>query len=271
MILPSTKILVLDENTGNPVPVPIEKTTGSIGITANMFNTPTDLTPLSRFAKRMVMAINTVMKGEGFAYWGNSEIEEDFFQPPANGFSFVFHRWPRDVYANTFTIASSATANIDYDLQDFYYDIKMVPDNTGLYELESRNGRSTASTTDEPVISYFPNTMWWTNQSNQGKIQFRNRQRYSLQTETGAEIIGAVPYENFIIVFTDSEIWKVQVNETIEPLVERLQSTVGAVSRGNIVATEQGVFFLARDGIYFTDGNTVQQCNRIKRKFKHTF
>ena len=68
-------------------------------------------------------------------------------------------------------------------------------------------------------------------------------------------------------MFTDSEIWKVQVNETIEPLVERLQSTVGAVSRGNIVATEQGVFFLARDGIYFTDGNTVQQCNRIKRKF----
>ena len=245
-------ILVNDPRQYVPVPCPTSLTTD---ITGTMFGPLDGNTPYERITKRLGNAISAVMASEGFGYWGANQ-QEDFIPP--SGVRFVNHKWPNNRYKYA---RSTLTALFDANTYSLTWDLP-----ADYYEINGASGKvlSDGTTqTDDYIENQYPNRIWWTTPQD---IAFRELSRIDVSSEVGEEIVGAVPFEEYFLVFSDSQIFKCKLSET-GLIQDRVQARVGAVSKKNIVPADSGCMFLSKTGFFFTDGNTVKKIVRLNRVF----
>ena len=238
-----------------PVPVPV---TPTADVTGTMFGPLDGQTPYERVIKRLGTAISTALATDGFAYWGANpgNLLREF---PINGFKFINHKWPNNKYAN------ARDSDIGFfDANKYSLEMDLA---AGYYEWDADSGKVTSTgaiQTDDYLEESYPSRMWWTPI---GDTSFRDVSFYDLTNEDGEEIIGAIPFEEYILVFKESQIFKVKI-ETTGPILDPVQAKVGAVSKKCIVPTDKGCMFLAKSGFFFTDGNECHKIIRLNRVFK---
>ena len=238
-----------------PVPVPVSLTDDATG---SMFGPLDGQTPFERIIKRLGTAVSTVMASQGFAYWGDDpgNIDEEF---PVNGLKFVSHKWPN----NKYTYARSPF--VDFFNENLYTISWYLA--SGFYEITANSGKTVSDLTvqtDELLEERYPNRIWWTTPD---EISFRDLSFDDITSEDGEEIIGGIPFEEFFLVVKENQMFKIKIEST-GLVKDRVQAKVGAVSKKNIIPTNQGAVFLSKTGFYFTDGSSVRKIVRLNRVFK---
>ncbi len=81
-----------------------------------------------------------------------------------------------------------------------------------------------------------------------------------LEPSDGKALTGLGSIGPYALVFKPSKVWAIYDLDT--GANRRISSSVGCVAPRSIVETPRGTFFLARDGIYITDGNTVTKVSQ---------
>lgn len=87
----------------------------------------------------------------------------------------------------------------------------------------------------------------------------------SVNDELGGRIRGLASYNGVLIVLKDTSVWHM-LGDILFPIeVRQVTQTIGCVASNTVATTPQGVMFLSRDGLYLTDGYTVQELSRPLR------
>lgn len=253
--LPTTYTIV-------PVPVPASRVDDSTG---KMFGPLDGFTPLEKISKRFTGAINTVLNSIGFAYWGTPPgiIQNQY---PTNGFKFVAHQWLQNQYKYARDTSVSVMDSFEYAIELF------GPD--GVYELEGDSGKTESISTSTGISDDFrvdrhPGRVWWSPQAGIQPLSFREYEgRQDLPIPSGKEIVGATTFEDYFILFTTDTIWKCRLTDQGSLLIQQMESSVGAISKKNIVKTEAGIIFLHTSGLYYTNGNIITKLKLTNRLFE---
>ena len=254
--LTNVKILVGRNNSNLsvdyvPVPMPVNQTDD---LTGRVFGPLDGLTPLEKISKRLGNAITVVLSDQGFAYWGSDPgaLAEEY---PINGFKFINHKWPYNKYDENL---------IEYPGNKYSLEFDLPADN---FEWLVNGGQVTSDgtlLTGDFLEQRYPSRCWYTTP---GDAVFRDLSFGDISSEDAEEIIGAVPFEEFFLVWKESQMFKVKITPE-GLLVDRIQARVGAVSKKNIVPADSGAMFMSKNGFFYTDGNSVKKIVRLNRIFR---
>lgn len=274
-----------------PIPVPYKKGLSEelFDLVWPMFEQRSDavITPLMGVSKRYALALNAVLNNKGFANWGGMVDETTLY--PVNGFQFTSHVYPVNRYRSfqnsTYTrptiSLSQYSEPFDYFTftanKDNYYSlfggIKTPTDSVyNTKRLFSTAGVANKITYTTPATG---SRIWWTTYKSGQEI---NNQitvfKYALQDEIsspdGEDIVGAAPYQNFLVVAKNNSLYRTTldvIGEKIE--IEKAQSTVGAVSGKNMIPTEAYMYFVHTSGVYFLNGMNVEPETTLNRYFEN--
>jgi hypothetical protein len=276
-----------------PVPVPYQSGLSEeiLDLAWPMFEQRSDAvyTPLMAVSKRFALCFNTVLRQYGFANWGGTTNKEvDLY--PVNGFQFISHKHPINRYRSfqngTYTrpIIDSTDYVEPWDKFEFssvgadYYKVfGNIKESTGylikyVYPAAISGGVVTTYTTTY-LTPYQGSRIWWTAFVNTKEISnritiFKYRQTEEINSADGENIIGAVPYQNYLVVFKKNSIFRTNLDQLGEKIeVERAQSTVGSLSGKNLIASESRLYFVHESGVYFLNGLNVEPETTLNRYF----
>jgi hypothetical protein len=129
------------------------------------------------------------------------------------------------------------------------------------------------TTTIYPTVLDLPNFIQWTT-TVASNVQdaavfpmFKRGYTFDLGSQDDAEITAAAPFRDMLLVFKRNSIWRVGVDNAGAITAQRLQATVGTLAMKNVVAYDDGVYFLHESGMHVTDGNTVISVFALSRPF----
>lgn len=252
-----------------PVPVPVSTIDD---LTSSMFATRiADTTPLAKVIKRFALAINSVLRGLGFAYWG-SAVTSNSEPFPANGFRFI----ARNQFFKP--IGQSEIATIPTTFRLTSKQDKQIPgQQKSIYTLK---GKSTVNNTTDAYTSglseylreYEPNRIYWTDAASvelsRTAPSFKDNTFFKDLPSVDGEVISAVHvFQNFLLIFKANGLYRGQFNGN-DLILERVQSPVGSIAYKNIVSNETLCYFLHVSGVYMTDGYNVTPVMLLKEPFK---
>jgi hypothetical protein len=281
-----------------PVPVPVPMWFGNAeslyDLAMPLFTGNKNLTnvPAIAVSKRFAMAISAVMMHFVKGYFENGDGNVLATQVPDNGFLAELTKAPinKKLYYD-FDMRTGNATKYDIDLivaentaivaklSDNY--IKAVANCTakssytfstdeGLIELNSANLTDTFGFRQD----LYPNRVRWTKQINKTSsgtkegLQFKETFYRDIESGDGDVITGITAFQNTALVSKNESLWRLTFSDTDNTVnVQRVQSTVGAVSGKNVVANDTYAFFVHPTGIYVTDGNNVQSMLRTSRPF----
>ena len=289
VIVINSSTTVTDSTIYVPVPVPYKKGIAELqlDLARPMFEQRSDAiyTPLMAVSRRFALALNTVLRSKGFAYWGGA-IDTKVELYPANGFSFISHKYPINTYRALDTgsyirpIISTSDYNNPFDKflfravgTNYYTVFGNIKNSLGVYEIKTQDAIATTDYTLTYVATYRGSHLWWSPPTNAKEISNRiTTFKYDLQDEInsqdGENIVGAVAYQNYLIVGKHNSIHRTTLSKSGDKIdVERAQSTVGVLSGKNMVATESYLYFVHNTGVYFLEGINVVPETTLNRYF----
>ena len=279
-----------------PVPVPYKNGLAEelLDLSWPMFEQRSDAiyTPLWASARRFALAFNTVLRDVGFAYWGGA-VDTNVALYPANGFSFIAHRYPINRYRyfqnGTYTRPTIHTDDYlqpwdkfiftpqAYGYQTLFANIitnrNFIPNTYEIKNLILGSNALEMGTIATFVSTYQGSRIWWsspvTNKEVTNRITvFKYAQTDEINSADGENIVGAVAYQNYLIVSKNNSIFRTTLSKTGDKIdMERAQSTIGATSGKNMIATESYLYFIHTSGVYFLNGLKVEPETTLNNYF----
>lgn len=254
-----------------PVPVPIMRNLSPYlsDLTGTMYGPSDGFTPLEKIIKRLSHAINTVLHETAFAYWGGRRIGNDESSHPGNvlptnGLKILPHSYPdnkqlfryKDKYPDVPRIREALwalNATADWEMNGASRVI-----GNGASEVTSYTSKETR-----------PSRVWWTNPTATLMGQaFRELSFDEVESQDGESVRAMVPMQTFGLLFKRSSPWRISFDTGSVLSIVRIPSIVGAVSAKNVIPTPKGAFVLHDSGVYFTDGQTMEDVLQPSRVFK---
>lgn len=133
---------------------------------------------------------------------------------------------------------------------------------------------STAQSTVYPAVLDLPNFIQWSSTVAENVEDaaifpmFKRGFTVDLGSQDDAEITAACPFRDMLLVFKRNSVWRIGVDDKGKISAQRLQATVGTLGMKNVVAYDDGVYFLHESGMHVTDGNAVLSVFALSRSFE---
>lgn len=259
-----------------PVPVPLNsESTPNYADIARPFFTSDFISPesmLTQVTKRFAMAVNLYIDRDrgitaGYGLYG----DVSYLNIPAEENAAVL--------VDTIPIAGSHS--VAPAVERTYYEV--VAGKPGAYTVygevngvvQTQDVSAYPSTNIVyPAILDLPNFIQWTT-TVAANVQdaavfpmFKRGFTFDLGSQDDAEITAACAFRDLLLVFKRNSVWRVGVDNTGAITAQRLQASVGTLAMKNVVAYDDGVYFLHESGMHVTDGNTVLSVFALSRSFE---
>lgn len=115
------------------------------------------------------------------------------------------------------------------------------------------NGAGSASLTYEGSTLFFSKLDDYTNWSDDGQ----NPNRIVVDSNEQDGLTALAPMANGMLVFMSNSIHRLTGTGSSSWRVTRVANNIGCIDAHSVVAMDDGVYFMGRDGLYVTDGYTV--------------
>jgi hypothetical protein len=213
--------------------------------------------------------MNSVLREEGFAYWGgrsvgNVESDHPGNVFPVNGVKFMPHSHPENKFKYRYYMGNIARIPIEPQ-----WKCVLKPDRWGIEGDQNLSPTTSAEVAVTTSILFRPSRMWYTNATGTLLGQsFRELSFGDIGSQDGERIVGLAPFKVYSILAKENSLWRLSFGGTdkLQPPV-KVPGIVGATSHKNMVVSEGGVFLVHDTGVYITDGSTCESIHQTRRTF----